>query len=225
MSGFGDISRMDLKNIERKFEGANNDDLYDDVELDENGEPMEKIEPVVPQAELKQEPAGPKVLPEPVGTHYYMNAEIEERELRNFLFGTNYRNPMMIFATLLAIAWPIYTLIKDGTSKILVPCLAAALILVYMPFSLYNRAKQAKAKNPSFKDAVYHYLIDEEGIHMLVNDDLAEAKWAQIKKVVYFKSVVVPYVDKSIMILPTKDMGSHTEEINAFIKEHTQKKS
>lgn len=225
MSGFGDISKMDLKNIERKFEGANNDDLYEDVELDENGEPIEKVESIAPHANVEEvKPAGPKVLPDPVGNHYYMNAEIEEKELRNFLFGTNYRNPMMIFATLLAIAWPIYTLVKEGTSKILVPCLAAALILVYMPFSLYNRAKQAKAKNPSFKEAVYHYLIDEEGIHMLVNGDLAEAKWAQIKKVVYFKSVVVPYVDRSIMILPTKDMGSHTEEITAFIKEHTAKK-
>ena len=105
-----------------------------------------------------------KVMMEPQGKHFFIDAEITQQELNTFLFGHTYRQPLMILVTILAIAWPIAVIVK-GQSNIAMPVICSLFILIWIPFTTYLRAKNAKKLNPLYEKP-FHYMLDEWGLHL-----------------------------------------------------------
>ena len=159
-----------------------------------------------------------KVMMEPQGKHFFIDAEITQQELNTFLFGHTYRQPLMILVTILAIAWPIAVIVK-GQSNIAMPLICSLFILIWIPFTTYLRAKNAKKLNPLYEKP-FHYMLDEWGLHLEIEDDAIDVEWKKVTKMIFYKSVAVIYTGKNnAFLIPSAAMGARKEEIMSFIEE------
>ena len=237
MKSFEEISKMNLAELDRP-DGAGEEELEtettgaagdssvrsevkatgnagaDDLETSEDmmAESSDS-EDAKPAEELEK-----KVMMEPQGKHFFIDAEITQQELNTFLFGHTYRQPLMILVTILAIAWPIAVIVK-GQSNIAMPLICSLFILIWIPFTTYLRAKNAKKLNPLYEKP-FHYMLDEWGLHLEIEDDAIDVEWKKVTKMISYKSVAVIYTGKNnAFLIPSAAMGARKEEIMSFIEE------
>ena len=237
MKSFEEISKMNLAELDRP-DGAGEEELEtettgaagdssvrSEVEATENAgaddsETSEDMmaessdsEDAKPAEELEK-----KVMMESQGKHFFIDAEITQQELNTFLFGHTYRQPLMILVTILAIAWPIAVIVK-GQSNIAMPLICSLFILIWIPFTTYLRAKNAKKLNPLYEKP-FHYMLDEWGLHLEIEDDAIDVEWKKVTKMIFYKSVAVIYTGKNnAFLIPSAAMGARREEIMSFIEE------
>ena len=237
MKSFEEISKMNLADLDRP-DGAEEEELEtettgaagdssvrsevkatgnagaDDLETSEDmmAESSDS-EDAKPAEELEK-----KVMMEPQGKHFFIDAEITQQDLNTFLFGHTYRQPLMILVTILAIAWPIAVIVK-GQSNIAMPLICSLFILIWIPFTTYLRAKNAKKLNPLYEKP-FHYMLDEWGLHLEIEDDAIDVEWKKVTKMISYKSVAVIYTGKNnAFLIPSAAMGARKEEIMSFIEE------
>ena len=159
-----------------------------------------------------------KVMMEPQGKYYRIDADITQSALNTFLFGHTYRQPLMILVTVLAIAWPIAVIVKKQ-GNIAMPLICSLFILIWIPFTTYLRAKNAKKLNPIYEQP-FHYMFDEWGLHLELGDDAIDVEWKKVTKMIFYKSVAVIYTGKNnAFLIPTEAMGAQRGDILSFIEE------
>ena len=174
------------------------------------------------KAEDKKEDKAPKKMMEPQGQHYYVDAELSENDLVSFMLNHSYRQPLMIFVTIIGIIWPIMAWYRG--QNMFIPIIGAACILILMPGTTYLQGKRAK-KTMKIYQEVFHYMFDEWGMHLEVSGEAIDVEWKRVIKVLSLKSLLVLYTGKNnAFLVPVKDMGPREEEIKAFIYRMTGKK-
>ena len=237
MKSFEEISKMNLADLDRP-DGAEEEELETEItgaagdssvrsEVKATGnagaDDLETSEYMMAESsdseDAKQaEELEKKVMMEPQGKHFFIDAEITQQELNTFLFGHTYRQPLMILVTILAIAWPIAVIVK-GQSNIAMPLICSLFILIWIPFTTYLRAKNAKKLNPLYEKP-FHYMLDEWGLHLEIEDDAIDVEWKKVTKMIFYKSVAVIYTGKNnAFLIPSAAMGARKEEIMSFIEE------
>ncbi|MCD8018856.1 MAG: hypothetical protein LUF92_04530, partial [Clostridiales bacterium] len=160
---------------------------------------------------------------DPEGRNYYVTAKIGEKEMIAFLFAHNYRQPIMIIAMIVAIIWPIMTIVRQDGS--LWYAIAVVVIVFFaLPYSTWSRGRKTIRDNEAYANTFY-YMFDEWGLHLELGDSAVDQEWSKINKCMFLKSVTVLYTGRNnAFLIPTEAMGSRAEEINAFIKENRSKK-
>ena len=119
MKNFEKISKMNLADLDRP-EGILEEESIQDEDLlvektAQNPEDEERSETIVTENIQEQpEELAKKEMMEPQGRHFRVDANVTEKELKAFLFGHTYRQPLMIIVTILAIAWPLAVLIQEA---------------------------------------------------------------------------------------------------------------
>lgn len=235
MKSFEEISKMNLAELDRP-DGISEEDEnvqdaagQEDAQNAENVQSVEEIQSVdgtadgIEKAEESEEQAQPeelakKEMMEPQGKHFRIDAEITQQELTAFLFGHTYRQPLMILVTVLAIAWPIAVLVKKQ-GNIAMPLICSLFILIWIPFTTYLRAKNAKKLNKAYENT-FHYMLDEWGLHLELGDDAIDVEWKKVTKMIFYKSVAVIYTGKNnAFLIPSAAMGAQRQEIISFIEE------
>lgn len=223
MKNFEKISKMNLADLDRP-EGIIEEESIQDADLcvektAQNPEDEECSETIVTENVQEQpEELAKKEMMEPQGRHFRVDANVTEKELKAFLFGHTYRQPLMIIVTILAIVWPLAVLIKKQGS-VTMPLICSLFILIWIPFTTNLRAKNAKKLNPIYNEE-FHYMFDEWGLHLELGDDAIDVEWKKITKLIFYKSVAVIYTGKNnAFLIPSEAMGTQREEIMNFIKE------
>lgn len=223
MKNFEKISKMNLADLDRP-EGIIEEESIQDADLcvektAQNPEDGERSETIVTENVQEQpEELAKKEMMEPQGRHFRVDANVTEKELKAFLFGHTYRQPLMIIVTILAIAWPLAVLIKKQGS-VTMPLICSLFILIWIPFTTNLRAKNAKKLNPIYNEE-FHYMFDEWGLHLELGDDAIDVEWKKVTKLIFYKSVAVIYTGKNnAFLIPSAAMGTQREEIVNFIKE------
>lgn len=242
MDSFEKISKMNLADLERPDTGhpgqddvngemdANEQDLNPDSDADGAEKSPLTVGDVegTPAAgtagtDSVADTAKKERMREPEGEHYYFDAKITEKELLAFLFNHNYHQPLMLVAVAVAVIWPIMIIIREDSNMLLALALAA-LILVALPLSTWSRGRKAARTNPSYKQ-VFHYMVDEWGLHLELDDKCIDLEWNKVLKCYYLKSVTVIYTSKiNAFLLPAEGMAEQREQINALIRRATKKK-
>lgn len=209
VAGDSNVSNVEKAEAAGNKEGATGtDDLETNADM-----PAE----VSDEEEKQPEELEKKVMMEPQGKHYRIDADITQSALNTFLFGHTYRQPLMILVTILAIAWPIAVIVK-GQSNIAMPLICSLFILIWIPFTTYLRAKNAKKLNPIYEQQ-FHYMLDEWGLHLELGDDAIDVEWKKVTKMIFYKSVAVIYTGKNnAFLIPTESMGARRGEILDFIE-------
>lgn len=227
MKSFEEISRMNLADLDRPDTiSEETESLHKEADgVDgETGdtknteEAADSLKESVSEGGQAGEELAKKEMMEPQGQHFFVNAKISQQELNAFLFGHTYRQPLMILVTVLAIAWPLAVLIKKQ-GNIAMPLICSLFILIWIPFTTYLRAKNAKKLNPIYNEE-FHYMFDEWGLHLELGDDAIDVEWKKVTKLIFYKSVAVIYTGKNnAFLIPSAAMGTQREEIMRFIGE------
>lgn len=236
MKSFEEISKMNLADLDRP-DGVGEEELETETVGDNSASDVQKAQAVGNEEgvsadaletniDVLAETSGneeaeeleKKVMMEPQGKHYRIDADITQSALNTFLFGHTYRQPLMILVTILAIAWPIAVIVK-GQSNIAMPLICSLFILIWIPFTTYLRAKNAKKLNPIYEQT-FHYMIDEWGLHLELAGDAIDVEWKKVTKMIFYKSVAVIYTGKNnAFLIPTEAMGAQRGDILNFIEE------
>ena len=149
---------------------------------------------------------------------YRIDADITQSALNTFLFGHTYRQPLMILVTVLAIAWPIAVIVKKQ-GNIAMPLICSLFILIWIPFTTYLRAKNARKLNPIYEQT-FHYMLDEWGLHLELSENAIDVEWKKVTKIIFYKSVAVIYTGKNnAFLIPTEAMGAQRADILNFIED------
>lgn len=224
MEGFDKIRDLNLaelgekkdveEEIPEEIEEGQQESLAERNEEEEESLESDLSEDSVPQKKEKMD--------DPVGKHYYVDADITETVLRKFLFGHSYRQPVSILITVMAILFPIIYIVK-GSPQTPLAIMVAVVILIYYPLTIFMKAKKIKRTNKTFAER-FHYMFDEKGCHLQLSEEAIDVDWKYFKKIMVLKSLVVIYTNRyNGYIVPTENMGEQKEEIIDFLREKIQK--
>ena len=212
MEGFDKIKNIKLS------------DLDEDNTLEDQLQPEKKKDKTPEEADLSgksaEENQEERTL---VGRHYVIDAEITEQELRNFRLAHEYRRPTILLVNAVAIFFIIYSALSGVKGMNLGLTIGLGiLIILYYPFIIATKTKGIKNNSKVFQQ-VFHYMLDEEGLHLKVDKESVDVEWKYVRKLMVLKSSLVVYTGKAnAWIIPTKDMGDQKDEITAFLQEKIQ---
>lgn len=97
---------------------------------------------------------------------------------------------------------------------------AGAVILLYIPCSLYLRAKKQAATNEAFKKTL-HYTLEEDGITVTQGDLEMFQEWSAICKAKSTNRSLLIYTSKvNAWIFPKRDLGKDKEAVIQMISTH-----
>lgn len=238
MGKISDISKMDLSGIESPDNLHDSDEeLTQNEELDtgettasaeadsseaDSFETSEDAETVGQEEETEEE--APKEeydihKIEPNGENYYIEADIGEQELSEFLMKFNYHSPLILACTIISILWPILAIVRGrGTKDIIYGALMCVFFIVVLPVMTLFRAKTAKKKGSIYAHP-FIYLLDEDMLRAQVENAHAEIEWKKITKVWELKRSMVFFIGRNnAFVIPYKNMNGQEEQIKALVK-------
>ncbi len=94
---------------------------------------------------------------------------------------------------------------------------AAAVILLYLPFTLFLRAIGQCNTNPAFK-APIHYHMDETGVVVSQNGTSQSLRWELVQKAVATGTSIIIYTSPvNAWIFPKKELGEKTDDLIRLI--------
>lgn len=100
---------------------------------------------------------------------------------------------------------------------------AGVLFLLYIPLTLWTRAKQTLKKNKVLA-GILHYSVSDEGIKVSQGDDSGLLSWKEIYKVVSTKNQVLIYSNRvNAYIIPREQLGERYEELREIAKKQLEK--
>ncbi len=211
MEGFDKIRNVNLADLDEDHR------LSDQVEgagLSGGKEPVDHGSERVKEPEVKAK------IDDPVGRHYVIDADITAKEILDFRLAHEYRRPSIILVNIIAVLFVIYSALRGVTGTGLILYIALAVFVIfYYPLALVIRSRGLKKNNKVFQQ-IFHYMLDEEGLHLQLEKEAIDVEWKYVTKMLVTKSAVIVYTGKvNAWIIPTKDMGDRKEEIIAFIRE------
>lgn len=143
----------------------------------------------------------------------------------DFLLNHMYRRFQGIFSVVLglaAIGLCIFTWGKVQTPFTMAYGFFGIMFLVYLPFTLFTKAKRQVLLTPMFKKPL-HYLVDDTGIKITQGEDEAFSSWDEIKKVSQSPQSVILYRSKvNAFVWPKKAIGDNYDKLMSILGEHVK---
>ena len=110
-----------------------------------------------------------------------------------------------------------------SSSTIFVLIFVGLLFTVIQPIMLYSKCKMQMKKNEGI-NAPLHYTLSEEGIEIEQQEQTAEVKWYDVRKVVKAKGGQYIYMSPArAFIFPKKQCGQEYEEIASMVTAQVKK--
>ncbi len=98
--------------------------------------------------------------------------------------------------------------------------IAGAVILAYLPWTLFIRSRQQYLSNPAFKNPL-HYQMNEEGVSVSQNGEVQSQKWESMYRAVSTPRSLILYTSPvNASIFPKKDLGEKAAGVTRMISTH-----
>ena len=218
MEGFDKIRNVNLADLDEEHRLSDEIGGNDPSGQGPDGTGRDKDPEIVEESD----PRAKTKIKDPVGKYYLIDADITENELISFRLAHEYRRPSIILVNVLAIAFIIYSGLRGSMANMWIYIALAAFIIFYYPLTIVLRSRGLKKHNKVFQQ-IFHYMIDEAGLHLQLEGEAIDADWKYVRKIMVLKSCAVVYTGKfNAWIIPTKDMGDQKDEIIAFMKERVE---
>lgn len=89
------------------------------------------------------------------------------------------------------------------------------IVLLYLPASLYLKARTQAAMTPAFQKPL-HYKLTEEGVEVSQGEDMALTEWSAMYRAVSTSRSIILYTSRyNAFIFPKKDLG---DRLNSLIQ-------
>jgi hypothetical protein len=99
-----------------------------------------------------------------------------------------------------------------------------AILLVYLPISLYVKVRQTFLLSPVFKEPL-HYVLDDEGVSVTQGEVTNTAKWEDVVKAESTGRSLFIYTSRvNATILPRAQMGDKQAQVIQCISTHVEPK-
>ncbi|MCR5255879.1 MAG: YcxB family protein [Acetatifactor sp.] len=96
-------------------------------------------------------------------------------------------------------------------------CIMGAVVLLYLPWTLFLRSKQQVLNNPVFKNPL-HYLLDENGITISQGETVTTQNWDDCLKAVSTAKSIIIYTSRvNATIFPKSQLGDKKEALISVI--------
>lgn len=98
--------------------------------------------------------------------------------------------------------------------------IAGAVLLFYLPWTLFIKSRQQVLTNPVFKQPL-HYMLDEQGLHISQGEVSSAIGWEDMVKAVSTGRSIILYTSRvNATIFPRKQMGDQTAAVIEMISIH-----
>lgn len=98
--------------------------------------------------------------------------------------------------------------------------IAGVILLCYLPWTLFLRAKKQYVSNPAFAEPI-HYVLDEEGMKISQKEQSENVSWNQMYKAVSTTRSILLYTSPvNASIFPKKDLGEHLPALIEVLSTH-----
>lgn len=98
--------------------------------------------------------------------------------------------------------------------------IAGAVILLYLPWTLFIKSRQQMVNTPAFKKPL-HYRMTDEGIEVSQGEEKQMQKWEDMYKAVSTPKSIIVYTSRiNASIFPKADMGELTPSVIEMISTH-----
>lgn len=95
-----------------------------------------------------------------------------------------------------------------------------AVILLYLPWTLFIKSKQQALNTPAFKKPL-HYRLSDEGIEVSQDGTTEKMGWENMYRAVSTTHSIVVYTTRtSACIFPKKDLGENRYKVIEIISTH-----
>lgn len=152
-----------------------------------------------------------------------IKAKLAPKDLFQFNMYQSYttiQGPLSIFFGILAFVMAGLSFYKGSMEYGALYICGAVIILLYVPFTLWNRSNYVLKNNPILSD-VLEYHIDEENIDVTQGGETGSLPWDKVYKIVGIKNELLIYSNRVYAyVLPREQVGKDY----AVIKKIAQKK-
>ena len=98
--------------------------------------------------------------------------------------------------------------------------IGGAVILAYLPWTLFIKSRQQYLSNPAFKNPL-HYQMDEKGVTVAQNGERQSQSWEIMYKAVSTPRSLILYTSPvNASIFPKKDLGEKALSVTQMISTH-----
>lgn len=98
--------------------------------------------------------------------------------------------------------------------------IGGAVILAYLPWTLFIKSRQQYLSNPAFKNPL-HYQMDERGVTVAQNGERQSQSWENMYKAVSTPRSLILYTSPvNASIFPKKDLGEKALSVTQMISTH-----
>lgn len=133
---------------------------------------------------------------------------------------TTSQGPLSVVLAVIVAVIAGYCFNQGNTPYGILYVVVAIVILVYIPFTLWTRAKRTMKKNTVLAGKL-SYTLDEEGVGVEQDGDTGLLSWDKVFKVVASRDAVLIYSSRvNAYILPKNQLGDKYEEVKAVVKEN-----
>lgn len=145
-----------------------------------------------------------------------LDVKIESKDLYDYLLRHSYNSAAGIIGSCFG---ALLIVLAAMTGKWLYLALGAVMLL-YLPWTLYIKSKQQILSNPSFQKPL-HYRLDEQGITISQDEESVQYLWEEMYRAVSTGRSIIVYTSRiNATIFPRKQMGERSGAVIEVISTH-----
>lgn len=150
-----------------------------------------------------------------------MEFEFDVEMTSSALFDYNMYHAYTSASGLIGTAVGILLLVGYANNTSFIPMLVAGIVvLLYIPVTLYSRAKKLMLLNPAFKAPV-HYKMNDDGVTISSGDEKMTVEWSAMHKAYSTNQSIILATSKiNAWIFPKKSLGEDKFKLIEMISTH-----
>ncbi len=144
------------------------------------------------------------------------DVQIKAGDLYDYMMRHTYNGFSGIFGSLVGALMVVGGFLMNSILMII----AGAVLLCYLPWTLFLKSRQQVLTNPAFKKPL-HYVLDDEGIHVSQGEEVQMQKWEDMVKAVSTGKSIIVYTSKfNACIFPKRDLKDIIPQVIQVISTH-----
>lgn len=144
------------------------------------------------------------------------DVKIRSGDLYDYMLFHTYSGFAGIFGTIVGILLVANFFMNGG----FISAIAGAVIILYLPWTLFLKAQQQAQNTPAFKEPL-HYKMTEEGVEISQGEEVQNQTWGDMLKAVSTRNSIIVYTSKvNASIFPRRDLGEKTTAVIEMISIH-----
>ena len=149
-----------------------------------------------------------------------MELEFDVRITANILYDYMLRHTYSSLSGLTGSLVGVLMLMLFASNRQPICLIIGAVILLYLPWTLFIKSKQQALNTPAFKKPL-HYRLTDEGIEVSQDGTTEKMGWENMYRAVSTTHSIVVYTTRtSACIFPKKDLGENRYKVIEIISTH-----